>query len=184
MEHPNAATLSAGLDHVRASPADQGTVELVVRRPTVDAREVVAEAHLDPVDGLVGDSWRARGSSSTDDGSADPLRQITLMNARAAQLVAGTEERWPLAGDQLYVDLDLSVDNLPPGTRVALGSAVVEVTEPPHRGCDKFAARFGRDALRFVNSVEGRALNLRGINTRVVSAGVVRPGDPARKLGL
>jgi len=126
----------------------------------------------------VGDSWRTRGSSSRRDGSANTKTQVTLMNARAARLVAGPQDRWALAGDQLYVDLDLSVDNLPPGTRLAVGAAELEVSDLPHRGCSKFSARFGVDALRFVNSPDGRSLNLRGINTRVTRAGVVRVGDP------
>ena len=104
------------------------------------------------------------------------------MSSRAAALVAGDRERWPLAGDQLYVDLDLSDENLPPGTRLALGSAVLEVTDEPHTGCKKFTARFGLDAMVFVNSPVGRALNLRGINARVVESGTVRVGDAVTKL--
>jgi MOSC domain-containing protein YiiM len=122
---------------------------------------------LDHHDGLVGDTWRSRGSSRTEDGSSHPDMQLNIMNARAAQLVAGQEARWALAGDQLYVDLDLSEANLPPGTRLELGSAVIEITEQPHRGCAKFAERFGRDALRFVNSDTGRELRLRGVNAKV-----------------
>ena len=104
------------------------------------------------------------------------------MNSRAVALLAQSPERWPLAGDQLYVDLDLSPANLPPGTRIEIGEAVIEVSDKPHRGCKKFAERFGLDALRFVNSEVGYSLNLRGINTTVIRAGVVRPGDVARKL--
>jgi len=103
------------------------------------------------------------------------------MNARAAALVAGSRERWPLAGDQLYVDLDLGLANLPPGTRLYVGSAVIQVTAEPHRGCGKFSRRFGVDAMRWVNSAVGRELNLRGINARIVRPGTVRPGDPIRK---
>jgi MOSC domain-containing protein YiiM len=143
---------------------------------------VVAEAQLDPAAGLVGDCWRERGSRATDDGSAHPDMQLTMMGARAAALIAGNHERWPLAGDQLYVDLDLSVGNMPPGTRVEIGAAILEVSGAPHRGCKKFAARYGLDALRFVNSKTGYALNLRGVNTRVVRGGVVRAGDTVRKL--
>jgi hypothetical protein len=148
----------------------------------VDEREVVEEAELDLENGLVGDTWLERGSRSTADGSADPKAQLTLMNARLAALVAGPQERWPLAGDQLYVDLDLSKDNLPPGTLLAVGSAVIEATDEPHTGCAKFSARFGSDALRFINSPLGRQLQLRGINARVVESGRVRQGDPIRKL--
>jgi hypothetical protein len=177
------ATLESGLDSVRTSPRDDGRLELIVRRPGVGEREVLPEGRLDELDGLVGDTWRARGSRRTPDGSANPGMQVTLMNARAARLVAGPVERWPLAGDQLYVDLDLSTENLPAGTRLTIGDAVIEVTDQPHTGCAKFAQRFGKDAVKFVNSTEGRALNLRGINARVVIGGAIREGDAIRKSG-
>jgi hypothetical protein len=176
------AALEAGLDHIRASPADRGTVQLIVCRPAVDQRAVLTEGSLQAGEGLAGDTWKARGSSHTPDGSALPDAMLTVMNARAALLVAGDPGRRMLAGDQIYVDLDLSVANLPPGTRLALGSAVIEVTAQPHRGCAKFAARFGTDALRFVNSRTGRALRLRGMNARIVTSGTVRPGDVISKL--
>jgi hypothetical protein len=174
--------LEESLDHIRASPADGGCVELISRRPAVDEREILSQGHLDPAEGLEGDTWRARGSSRTPDGSANLEAQLTLMNARTAAAVAGDRERWPLAGDQIYVDLDLSLANLPPGSRVQIGSAVIEFSEEPHTGCSKFSGRFGIDALRFVNSQVGRQLRLRGANCRVVVAGTVRPGDPIRKL--
>ncbi len=145
-------------------------------------REVLAEAELDLAEGLVGDMWRTRPSSKTDDGSAHPDMQVTMMNARCAALVAVEPERRALAGDQLYVDLDLSGENLPPGTRLALGSAVIEVTQIPHTGFAKFGQQFGRDALRFVNSPAGRDLNLRGVNARVVVPGTVKVGDVVRKV--
>jgi hypothetical protein len=182
MEHLSTARLRAGLGYVRQSPPDCGVVELIVRRPSVDQREVVTEATLDEVAGLVGDNWLARGSSRTADGSASPDAQVTVMNSRAVSLVAGHPDRRRLAGDQLYVDLDLSPANLPPGTRLAVGSAVIEVSAHPHLGCAKFGARFGTDALRFVNSRLGRELRLRGLNARIVSTGIVRPGDAIRKL--
>jgi hypothetical protein len=182
VEHPTTAALEAGLDHVRLSPPDIGTLELIVRRPSEDEREVLTRGTLDHDNGLVGDTWRTRGSSRTDDGSAHPEMQLNIMNARAAQLVAGSEARWALAGDQLYVDLDLSESNLPPGTRLALGAAVIEITEQPHRGCAKFGRRFGADALRFVNSAVGRELRLRGVNAKVVIAGTVTRGAEVRKL--
>lgn len=155
---------------------------MIVSRPASDRREVLAVAELDLVNGLVGDNWRARGSRSTPDGSAHPDMQLNLMNARAIALVARTRDRWPLAGDQLYVDLDLSTANLPPGTRMAIGTAVIEVTAVPHTGCAKFTQRFGADAMKFVNSPVGRALNLRGINAKVVQPGAIRAGDTVRKL--
>lgn len=169
--------LEAGLDHVLHSPREVGSVEMIVRRPDVGEREVLGEATLDPQEGLVGDNWRERGSGSTVDGSADPAKQVTLMNSRFIHLVAQGRERWPLAGDQIYVDFDLSVDHLPPGTRLQVGSALIEVSEAPHTGCGKFKERFGADALRFVSLPEGKRLRLRGMNARIVDSGTVRRGD-------
>jgi hypothetical protein len=181
--HLTRALLDAGLEEVLRAPSAEGAVELIVRRPAVDEREVLAEAELDLVAGLVGDTWSLRGSKRTADGSSHPAMQLTVMSARVVDLVAGGDrERWPLAGDQLYVDLDLSESNLPAGTQLALGSAVIEVTEEPHTGCAKFSARFGREAHRFVNTREHRHLRLRGLNARVVVPGNVRAGEPIRKL--
>ncbi len=182
MQHRSADELTAGLDEILRSPAAEGTIELIVRRPAEDEREVREDGVLDLEEGLVGDIWRARGSSRRPDGSANPDAQLTLMNARAAELIAGSRERWPLAGDQLFVDLDLSVENLPAGTRLGVGRAVVEVTAEPHTGCAKFSARFGTEAIRFVNRSPGRELRLRGVNTRVVTPGAVRVGDAITKL--
>jgi hypothetical protein len=158
-------------------------LELIVRRPKVDGREILQEAQLDVAEGLVGDTWRMRSSQRTFDGSAHPDMQLNIMNARAAALVAGEKHRWPLAGDQLYIDMDLSTANLPPGTRLALGTAVIQVTDQPHTGCGKFVARFGVDAMKFVNSLPGRELCLRGINAKVVQPGTIRVGDAVTKLG-
>jgi hypothetical protein len=176
--------LNAGLDVVRAAPVDEGTLELIVRRPEVGAREELDEGELDLAEGLVGDTWNRRPSKKTPDGSPHPEMQLNVMNARAALLVAaGDASRRALCGDQLYLDLDLSESNLPPGTRVAIGPvAVIEVTDQPHRGCAKFSERFGVDAVRFVNSSDGRHLKLRGINAKVVVAGAIRRGDTVRKL--
>ncbi len=179
--HRPTADLDAGLDHIRLSPRDVGTVELIVRRPAVDEREVLTEGQLRVDLGLVGDSWRERGSTRTADGAAHPDMQLNLMNARVIALLAPEPGRWALAGDQLYVDLDLSEANLPPGTRLRLGSAIIEVTAQPHRGCGKFSARFGADALRFVNSDLGSELRLRGLNAKVVRPGTVRRGDVIAK---
>jgi hypothetical protein len=175
--------LEAGLPHVQASPTDGGRLELIVARPSEGERAVLEEAQLDEANRLVGDTWLRRGSRHTPDGSAEIARQITLMNSRAVDLFAdGERDRWALAGDQLYVDFDLSEENFPPGTRIEIGDAVLERSVEPHTGCAKFVARFGRDVHRIVNSPEGRAHNLRGVNARVARAGTVRAGDTVRKV--
>jgi MOSC domain-containing protein YiiM len=174
--------LEAGLADVLRAPKDHGVLWLIVRRPRVDERVVMAEGALDPSEGLVGDNWRSRRSSRTADGTPHPDMQLTLMSRRAIGVIAGPADRWPLAGDQLYVDFDLSEANLSPGSRLALGGAVVEITAQPHTGCQKFVARFGLDAMKFVNSPRGRELRLRGIYARVVQPGTIRVGDAVRKL--
>lgn len=165
--------LEAGLDFINQSPRESGELKLIVCRPGVDRREILSEAMLDVATGLVGDSWHYRGSP--------PDAQITLMNSRVISLLAPTEDRWALAGDQLYVDLDLSVTNVPPGTQLVIGSAIVEVTALPHTGCQKFAARFGHEALKFVNAPPRKELRLRGVHARVVQAGRIRAGDRVEK---
>jgi hypothetical protein len=182
VRHLTLDELKAGLPHIESSPKDRGALRLIVRRPRISAREVVDEAQLDVIEGVVGDTWKARSSSRTGDGSAHPDMQLNIMNARVIALLAQSEDRWPLAGDQLFLELDLTPDNLPAGTRLALGSAIIEVTPQPHTGCGKFADRFGGDATKFVNSKEGRRLNLRGINAKVVRSGTIRVGDVATKL--
>jgi len=181
-KHLTTEELEAGLDEIRRATKDDGVLVLIVRRPGVNDREVLTEGELHLDEGLVGDSWKRRRSKSTPDGSPNPLMQLNIMNARVIALVAQDRDRWQLAGDQLFLDLDLSAENLPAGTRLSLGSAVIEVTPPPHLGCQKFVARFGLDAMRFVNSTLGRQLNLRGINAKVVQGGVIRVGDLARKI--
>lgn len=180
--HLSTSELEAGMEYIREAPKEQGTLKMIVRRPKVDERESLEEGELSITDGLVGDTWNARGSRHTPDRSPLFDAQITIMNARLISLVAQTEERWSLAGDQLYVDFDLSEDNIPPGTRLAIGSAIVEVSAVPHTGCDKFSARFGVAALKFVNSPAGKLLHLRGINTRIVQPGIIRVGDIIRKI--
>jgi len=181
MEHLSMTELQAGLEEIRKSPHDQGALKLIVCRPSTGVRKLQESAELDPAVGLVGDNWITRGSSKTKDGSSHPDMQINIMNSRAAALVAQQIERWAEAGDQLYVDMNLGPANLPPGTKLEIGSAILEVTGIPHTGCDKFMARFGRDATKFVNSPAGRELNLRGINARVVQPGVIRTGDLMKK---
>lgn len=180
--HLSMVELEAGLEYIREAPKDQGTLKMIVRRPKVDERESLDEGELSLTDGLVGDTWNVRGSRHTPDRSPLFDAQITITNARLVSLIAQTEDRWSLAGDQLYVDFDLSEDNIPPGTRLAIGSAVVEVSAVPHTGCDKFSARFGVQALKFVNSHEGKHLHLRGINTRIIQPGTIRLGDTICKV--
>ena len=180
--HLNGQELEAGLGHIKRSPLDNGTLQMIVARPAVDERVVLGERRLDLVDGLVGDTWRTRGNSSRPDGSADPEAQLTVMNSRLATLVAGTPDHGGLAGDQLYIDFDLSSKHLPAGSRLQVGEAVIEITAKHHRGCAKFAARFGNEALRFVNTGEGLVLNLRGRNAKVVIPGAVKRGDTVRRI--
>jgi MOSC domain-containing protein YiiM len=162
-----------------SSPTDDGVVEMIVCRPRRDERRVLDEGVLDVTHGLIGDSWEMRGA---DDGGPDPLRQITVMNSRVIASIAGNRERWQLAGDQLIVDLDLSIASLPTGTRLQIGDAVAEVTEPPHTGCSKFAGRFGADALAWANGPGGRRQRRRGMHVRVLVSGKVCPGDAIRKV--
>jgi hypothetical protein len=182
VKHLTMEELEAGLDEIRQSPRDEGVLALIVRRPQIEAREVLEGGELDLATGLVGDSWISRGSSRTADGSSHPDMQLNIMNARVIALVAQDKDRWQLAGDQLFIDMDLSAENVPPGTQLALGSAVIEVTAQPHTGCKKFVARFGVDAMKFVNSPVGKQLQLRGINARVVQPGMIRVGDVVKKL--
>ena len=174
--HLTLAELEAGMEHVLASPKDNGVLEMIVARPKVNKRQVLAEAGLDTETGLVGDNWLTRGSSRTADGKGHPEMQLNLMNYRFAELIAGGRERVQLAGDQLFVDLDLSPENLPPGTRLAIGSAVIEVTAIPHLGCKKFVERFGIEAMKFANSEFGRRHSLRGINAKIVLSGTAAAG--------
>jgi len=176
------AELEAGLDWIRNSPRTEGQVKLLIRRPSKETREVLTQARLDLAEGLMGDDWKSRGSKSMPDGSANPEMQLNVMNSRVIALLAPDETRWPLAGDQLYLDLDLSMVAAPVGTKLAIGSAVLEITAPPHLGCSKFQARFGLDALKFVNSPVGRELRLRGLNARIVRPGIVCVGDIVTKL--
>ena len=182
VKHLTMQELEAALDHLREAPKDEGVLQLIVCRPGVDQRKVLDEAELDPMKGLIGDNWVVRGSSRTPDGSPHPEMQINIMNARVTALVARDKERWPLAGDQLYLDMDLSKDNLPAGSRLQVGSAILEVSPLPHTGCHKFVSRFGIDAMKFVNSTTGKQLCLRGINAKVVQAGVVKVGQVAKKV--
>ena len=173
---------SSSLAHVGDAPRDQGTLASIVRRPERDRREVVAQAVLDAETGLVGDDWLARGSSSTPDGRSNPDSQLTVMSVRVLAAIEPDDARWPLAGDQLLVDLDLSIANLPAGARIRVGEAELVISETPHTGCAKFSGRFGSDALRWINSPLGRDLRFRGLNARVVRGGAIRIGDLIQKV--
>ena len=178
------ADLEASLDHLRAAPADTGTLEMVVRRPDFGARELLDEGVLDMADGLVGDTWLTRATSRAIADGRHLDAMITVMSARMVRLLADSPDVQALAGDQLYVDLDISHDNLPAGSRIAIGDdAVLEVSAKPHAGCKKFLARFGQDAVAFVNGEVGSRMRLRGLNARLVHGGVVRPGDVVRRIG-
>jgi MOSC domain-containing protein YiiM len=182
MEHLTTEQLEAGLPHVLASPKNDGTLEMVIRRPAVDEREVLEVAELSVAEGVVGDNWNQRSSKRSEDGGPHPDMQLNVMNSRMAQLAAQSKDRWPLAGDQLYVDFDITAENVPPGTRLSIGSAVIEVTDQPHNGCAKFTQRFGIDAHRFVNAPANGGLHLRGINAKVVEPGTIQPGDKIAKV--
>lgn len=179
--HRSTEELQAGVPHILQSPRDGGRVEAIVIRTAIDAREDLASCPFDVGSGAVGDRWVRRFPSPPLPGMSEQNSQVTLMNSRAVNLIAGSRDRWGLAGDQLYVDLHLGVENLRTGDRLRLGNVVLEVTPMPHNGCRKFAARFGNAALAFVNSPEGKRLHLRGIYARVVQAGVIQVGDSVWK---
>jgi len=177
IQHRTLQELEAELDHIRRAGRVAGTVVLIVRRPETGQREVLESCELSLDEGLVGDNWKRRGNRKTPDGSAHPDTQINLMNVRVIDALAPDKADWPLAGDQFYIDMNLSKEMLPAGSRLRIGTAVLEITAEPHLGCRKFAERFGKDAVQFVNSDLGKQLNLRGVNARVVVPGQVNTGD-------
>jgi hypothetical protein len=182
MDYLDQSALAAGLDHIRAAPSDEGELSLIVARPAVGERNVLETAELSVIEGLVGDTWSIRSSKRTEDGTAHPDMQLNIMNARVTDLIAGSADRWALAGDQLYVDFDISESNLPAGTLLSIGTSVIEITDQPHTGCAKFSERFGPEALRWVNSGVGKELKLRGINARVITAGTITRGGTVQRL--
>lgn len=176
-------SLKDELNRLGKSPQNEGRVELILRRPDLGEREVLQEAQLDIAEGLLGDNWKARGSRHTEDGSAKIECQIAIMNSRVIQAITQDKTRWALAGDQLFLDFDISSDNLKAGDRLAIGTAILEVTPEPHNGCGKFSERFGSAATRLVNSKESReGGHYRGINTRIVQSGTIRQGDVVKKV--
>ncbi len=180
--HLTLADMEAQLDHIRQSPRDNGVLEMIVCRPAENQRRMLFEAELSVAEGLIGDSWLTRGDFRDPTAPANPDSQINIMNSRVTALLAKDRERWQLAGDQLYLDLDLSDVNLPPGSQIAIGTAILQVTAEPHTGCKKFASRYGTDATKFVNSPEGKRLHLRGINAKVIQSGLIRTGDSVTKI--
>jgi len=180
MRHRTVAELEPHLEHLRAAPKDLGAVRLLVVRPGVGQRRLLKSAEIDTSVGVVGDTWATRPARGRPDGTPHPDKQVTVMNHRMVALLADEPEQQAMAGDQVYVDLDLSYENLPAGSWLHLGSAVLEITAPPHLGCPKFVKAFGSEAMQFVNSPAGRGLRLRGLNSRVVTAGTVSVGDTIR----
>lgn len=176
-KHLTTAEIEQALPRVLGAPKDNGRLEVIVIRPNVNEREIIESGVLDIEQGLVGDNWLMRGSSRTNNGLGHPEMQLNVMNYRYAELIAGSRDRVPLAGDQLFVDLDLSGKNLPPGTRLSIGDAVIEATAIPHLGCKKFVERFGLDAMKFANSEFGRKHNLRGINAKIITRGRIKTND-------
>jgi len=181
VKHLSKEQLEGALPELRLSPRNNGILNHIVCRPATGQREVLVEGELDLAEGLVGDNWSMRGAN-TPDGMPDSEMQLNIMNSRVTALITQDPDRWKLCGDQLYIDMDLSSNNLPAGTRLSIGSTIIEVTPAPHTGCEKFVIRFGLDAMRFVNSRVGKELNLRGINAKVVKPGTVRVGDIVRKI--
>lgn len=182
LDHVSMSLLESGLDDIRNAPKDDGVVRLIVCRPKIETRKILDVVELDKEIGMMGDNWSDRGSSSTPDNSSDIEAQLTIMNSRVISLMTGSDEQWELAGDQLYIDMDISRNNLAPGTQIKIGSAVIEVSKKPHTGCKKFSNRFGVDALKFVSTPLGKELCLRGINTRIVESGIVKTGDVVKKI--
>lgn len=180
--HRAMVELNAGLDYIQRSPRDSGKVEMIVVRPAHDERIVLDRCELSPDGGVHGDDWATMCGLKLPDGRSNPEVQVTIMNARLAEVIAPDRAHWPLAGDQIYADLDLSYANLPVGQRLALGTAVLEITAELHKGCAQFMARFGNDALKFISNDAGKHLNLRGIYAKIVQPGTVSVGDVIRKI--
>jgi hypothetical protein len=173
--------LEASLEHIKQSPTDKGKLEMIVIRPDVDQRKILQEGYLDVEKGLVGDNWSTKGSSKTTDGTSHPDMQLNIMNSRCISHIAKNKDRWQLAGDQLFIDMNLSDENLPPETQLNIGEATIEITAIPHNGCKKFTQRFGMDAVKFVNSPIGKKMHLRGINAKVVKSGKINNRDIVSK---
>ena len=180
--HLSRSELNRGMPKILASPKESGILRAIVIRPDTDQRKSLDVCQLSPELGVHGDNWAKGCWLSLPDGSPHPDVQVAIMNARVISLIAQDRERWQLAGDNLYIDMDLSGENLPCGQRINIGTACLEITANAHNGCRKFAQRFGKDAVEFVNSTEGKRLHLRGIYAKIVEAGVVHVGDAVEKV--
>lgn len=180
--HLTTKQLEEGLDLIKKSPNDNTLVDMIVCRPTEGNRKILLDGFLDKGKGLIGDNWIDRGSSKTPDGCSHPDMELNIMNSRSIALIAQQKNRWPLAGDQLFIDMNLSDKNITRGTRLSLGDAIIEVTAIPHNGCKKFTDRFGIDAVKFVNSTIGKELHLRGINAKIIKSGKIKVGDIVKKI--
>ena len=180
--HLTKEELQAGLPHILASPQDDGVLEGIVIRPEKGQRQELESCEISLQGGTHGDHWAKGCWMSTEDGKPHPDVQICIMNARCIDLIAQERERWALAGDNLLIDLDLRPETLPPGQRLRIGSAIIEITDVPHNGCAAFVERYGRAAVVFVNGPKGKALRLRGVYARVVQDGRVSVGDRVVKV--
>lgn len=174
--------VEAGVENIKESPKNNGVLQLIVRRPETETREIISTGKINFENGLEGDNWKPRGSRHTPDNSADPEAQITLMNSRVIDLLANDKENWQLAGDQLFVNMDLSIENLPPLSQIQMGSAILEISAKPHTGCKKFSGRFGIEALVFISTPLGKSLRMRGVNAKVIQAGEIHVGDVIRRV--
>ena len=182
MDYIASSEIEARFEWVLEAPADAGRVESLVIRPAVNQREPLQRVMFSPQQGVEGDNWLSSCWKKLPSGESDPDVQVAIMNARMIEVLTNDKSRWPLAGDQLFVDFDLSVGNLAVGDRLQVGAAVLEITAEPHRGCSKFKKRFGQDALTFVNSPQGDVHRLRGVYAKIVSAGEVCVGDSVSKI--
>ncbi len=182
MKYAAQSDIDRRMDWVLNAPRDKGRVKLIVVRPQTNQRTMLEQVLFSREAGVTGDNWQQHCWKKCDDGKADPSVQVAIMNARMIEVLAGHKNNWPLAGDQLFVDFDLGINNLSPGDQLQVGGAVLEITAEPHRGCGKFKKRFGETALQYVNSAQGDAHRLRGIYATIISNGDVSIGDTICKI--